>query len=455
MKPTVNRLLKRQLRRLMVEDFSTLTPEKWETFLTCISQAYDGFDRDRYLMERSISISSEEMRVMDDVRSQAAAAEAASEAKSAFLAIISHEMRTPLNGVIGFNQLLETTDLNEEQLPYVEKISTSASHLLDLINDVLDCSQVEAGKLHLESIAFDPCDVIRSLLDLFADRVDRTKIEFMSQISPQVPKLVLGDPLRLKQILTNLIGNAVKFTREGSITIACRVIESSEAAVSLRFDVTDTGIGIPADKIKHVFEPFGQADSSTTRQYGGTGLGLTICRQLVDLMNGEISAESEPDRGSSFWFTCKLGITQPASTASEQFERAEQAGEVCHILLAEDDDVSSQVASRLLEKMGHCCTRVGNGREAFEAVKNHDYDLILMDCRMPEMDGLDATRAIREWESSKARATPIIALTANAFDSDRERCLAAGMDMHLSKPLDLNALKSALAQILNENHCSV
>jgi signal transduction histidine kinase/ActR/RegA family two-component response regulator len=378
-------------------------------------------------------------------------AEATSNAKGEFLAYMSHEIRTPVNGVIGMTRLALATQPNLEQKEYLEVIEASASALLKIINDVLDFSKVEARKLHLEHVPFDLRQNLQQTLRLFAARAREKGIELRESINTPIPDALVGDPGRLQQILVNLLENALKFTPSGTVTVSIRALEQNASDIKLKFSVADTGMGIPKEKHALIFEAYKQADGSTTRNFGGTGLGLSICSELVALMNGEIWVESEPEKGSCFYFTAVLGVREERAEPNAQSGPIDTFSEKMpmKVLLVEDNPINQRLALRLLEKRGHHVTVAGNGREALETLERFawNFDAVLMDIQMPEMDGLEATREIRRLESFGTGHLPIIAVTAHALKRDRERCLGAGMDNYVSKPIDSELLLRLLQDI--------
>ncbi len=437
--------------------------------------------------------------MLDDLRRKAAEtlqalrqAELSNQAKTQFLANMSHEIRTPLNGVVGMIELMQTTQMSEAQRSYTELASQSSQALLRLIDDILDLSRIEAGRLTLEKAPFHLPALVQDLRVQFAEQARAKGLTLSVSVPDDLNVVLIGDKHRLLQVLGNLVGNAVKFTQHGSIAVALSRAEQQDKMLTVRFEVTDTGIGVPDDKHDLVFEAFSQADASMTRRFGGTGLGLSIARQLCRMMDGEIGLDSKAGVGSTFWFTVRMEIgdtipmpaepvAQPhriapppsvptpaappspvrsadvgVSAVAREFQAALQAAghSKARILLVEDNPANMRVTTALLEILGCSVVPAFNGLEAVEAYRKGTFDLVLMDCQMPEMDGYEATRTIRQLEPTLNRRTPIVALTAHAMAGSRETSLAAGMDDQLTKPLTMAALTAKLTEWLTQAKAS-
>jgi signal transduction histidine kinase/ActR/RegA family two-component response regulator len=382
----------------------------------------------------------------DDLKEKA---EAANRAKSEFLANMSHEIRTPLNGVVGMIDLVLQTKPSPEQFEYLDLARSSADSLLNVIGDILDFSKIEAGKLELCPVDFSLPDLLQEIIKTFSFRAREKGIQLLCNIAPETPSTVRGDSTRLRQVIVNLIGNSLKFTELGHVALNVNLDRKSGDRCLLHFAVSDTGIGIPAEKRKSIFGAFSQADVSTTRRYGGTGLGLTISARIVALMSGQIWVDSDLGFGSVFHFSAELELHQhEALPESQQGVHSEASSAPLRILVAEDNVINQRLACKQLEKLGHSVTIAATGSRALHLIENESFDLVLMDVQMPDMDGLEVTALIREKEARTGAHLPVIAVTAHALDGYEETCRAAGMDGYVSKPIKMNLLIEAIGQAL-------
>lgn len=414
--------------------------------------------------EYARTLESEIARQTDELRQANVRLAEISQLKSDFLANMSHELRTPMNAIIGFAQLLSETRLDSEQSEYTKIISQSAANLLFLINDSLDLAKIEAGKLELEQIPFSLADLVASVTAMFSLAAREKGIELVCRIDSRMPARLMGDSLRLRQILVNLAGNALKFTGQGRIEIAVDREPDEAGRVVGRFSVRDTGIGIPPDRIEAIFDKFTQADGSTTRKYGGTGLGLSICQQLVELMGGCLMVESEPGQGSIFFFSLFLEQAPVESVAPDAGTgRVAPLPKAGRVLLVEDNVVNQRLATILIGREGYGAEVAANGRQALECLRQGAFALVLMDVQMPEMDGMEATRKIREIEADpvarleyaglrdRHHPLPVVGLTAHSRKEDESACYASGMNGFLTKPLVKAKLARMLAEMMPED----
>ena len=380
----------------------------------------------------------------EDLADALRSARQATKLKSEFVANTSHEIRTPMNAVVGMTELLLTTPLNSEQREYAEMLRDSAKSLLSILNDLLEFSRLEARSAIFETEQFDIREAVSAVIHLLYPRAMASNLTLSCFVSPDLPEMLVGDARRLRQVLLNLVSNAVKFTDSGKVVARVGMVAETAERIVVRFEVEDSGIGIAPEDCERIFEPFIQAEGSATRKRGGTGLGLAICRQIVESLGGSIGVTSKPDSGSVFWFTMPFGPQEKRVAEPEkELVFSEDALAGARILLVEDNAINQHLTRRLLEKEGCVVGIAASGRLALEALKQDSYDLILMDVQMPDMDGLTATIEIRKSEAG-ARRIPIVALTANAMDGDREQCFTAGMDDYLSKPVSRESLRRCL-----------
>jgi signal transduction histidine kinase/ActR/RegA family two-component response regulator len=437
---------------LLVVDRSNLNDQ-----ISAIEQGFDDcllkpFARPEFLSRIRLHIALR--RKDEDLKMVKEAGEAAARAKTLLLANMSHEIRTPMNGIVGMVDILKETQLTKRQREYLDIIDLSGENLLMIINDILDFSKIEAGQISFEPIRFNLRNEVNEVVKLLKYKAEQKMLRFGVEFDSKVSEWVIGDPLRLKQVLINLCNNAIKFTQSGSVRVLVKLSKKTHGVEVVKFEVIDTGIGISPENQRKLFKTFSQVDASISRKYGGTGLGLAICKRLVKLMNGRIGVESAEGLGSRFYFTTRFEIALSDSKLEKDLVSARELmpQKVLKILLAEDNVINQKVAAIGLKKLGHEVVLAINGLNAFEKFKHNTFDVVLMDIHMPEMDGVEATRLIREYEKTKNsnHRVPIIAMTANNLKSDKEKFILAGMNDYLGKPFNLTDLVRVLNRVLSE-----
>ncbi len=388
----------------------------------------------------------ERIRVEESLQAAKVEADQANRAKSQFLANVSHEVRTPLNAIMGMTELLRRTELDAKQSKYTETTYRASERLLGIINDILDFARIEAGRLRLQIGPFEPRQWAAEVIELMSEQTAAKQLTLTYSVAPDVPQRIQGDAARLRQVLTNLVSNAVKFTQMGGVNIALRVDRGMQDKPTLRCEVSDTGIGISADAQDKLFQPFSQVDDSTSRRFGGAGLGLAISKELIEAMQGELGVESRSGSGSTFWFCIPLDAIEPQQSLDAPLNARSTPELSARILVAEDTDLSRELIVDMLTLAGCKVCAVESGKKALQRLDEESFDVVLMDWHMPELDGLTAIRLLREKAPASQRRIPIIALTASAMPGDRETCLAAGADDYLSKPFTYEALLAIVSK---------
>ncbi|MFJ7565609.1 response regulator [Herminiimonas sp. NPDC097707] len=430
-----------------INDYKSKTELTRQKLLTCIISALRSYDDIVALENLSSDLEQQVLERTRDLSLAKNEAEAANRAKSELLAVMSHEIRTPMNGMLGMMQLALAQASDVEQREYLETAQYSAEALLTILNDILDFSKLESGNLHFEAATFDLPKAVGSVIELMGSRMQGGALSLNVECDADLPRMLTGDVGRLRQVLLNLISNALKFTEQGSVTLKIEQLFASGTQIPLRFTVIDSGIGIAAEAQAHLFQSFSQADHSISRRFGGTGLGLSICKKIVEMQGGCIGVESTPGEGSRFWFELTFApALEPGKRPDIVVARPLPASRTLHVLLAEDNEINQKVAVALLKKSGHTVQIAQNGREAVLAVQQDVFDVILMDMHMPEMDGLAATRVIRGMPAP-ASTLPIVALTAAGTLSDIQSCMDAGMNYFLAKPFRIERLNGILQEL--------
>ncbi|MGB0882263.1 MAG: ATP-binding protein [Vicingaceae bacterium] len=415
------------------KDYSTKIEIKRDDEIGTLVKSFNNMLQEIYIQNKELTISKKK-------------AEKSSKAKEQFLANMSHEIRTPLNGIEGMTRLLQETDLNEEQKKFVSTIKISSANLMIIINDILDISKIEAGKLTIEKIKFDLKNNCEKTLETLSFKAEEKSIALIFNYDDNISSVLLGDPTRITQVLINLINNAIKFTKSGSVNLTCTLVKETEHYNRIKFEVNDTGIGIAKDKIDKIFESFSQEDESTTRKFGGTGLGLSISKELVELFKGKLEVSSKKGVGTSFYFTIDLPRTKDELNEESEILMMPESLENKSVLLVEDNEINQFLAKTILSKWKMNVTVAENGEIAIEKLKANSFDVILMDVQMPVMGGFEATSIIRKKMKLK---TPIIALTANAIKGDDNKCIEIGMDDYISKPFDHSILYNKILKLIN------